>query len=674
MKRFLMLLTALFVSATVALAVPSHMNYQGQLFLNGSPASGPVSITFRLYDAAVGGNLLWTETDNVTVNQGLFSTILGDNTPIPYLPFSGQTLWLEMEINGTPLSPRTQFVSVPYAYRSQRADTSDVALSGTTGNELWSTDGTNVWRPSGGVGINTVPQVPLHLLFRSPIDANTAARFEFAGAGASDFELIRASSENGQTPRTFRIRGGNDYDTFTSFEIGTATDHPLRFVTNSAERMRITKDGNVGIGTMAPAARLHLSNTIPIDYGTTAQFDFLGAGGSYVDFIHNSTQNGQTLRKFRITSGNDFASNPSFSLGMATNHDLGLNTNDTERMRITKDGNVGIGTPTPITTLDVIGGLHVTNEVGIGAIPIGGIPLRVAGFVRVDGGPAGSIRMMSNGSFGVIETIDNTPVTIQPSGGNVGIGTTNPTSKLHVAGDISATGTIYGNFSGTISNADLLDGIDGSQFLRNDWPSAMSVNTPGGTNALSVTNNGTGSAIFAETKSNRTVYGAVNGKASVSGGSGIVGEVSSPGLPDDPGTPGNEAGSSVAVYAHSHYAGTSVAGAEFGLLARLESKQEDGCECSLPGAVMGQSLATSGRNAGVIGEVHSPDGFGVISYGKLRVHGDLEMKPSGQFPQPGNIFLSGGGGIILKATNGPKCFRITVDNNGNLDRTEVPCP
>lgn len=80
----------------------------------GQPVSdGAYDFTFALYDAAVGGALLWTEVQQgVAVSGGSFVASLGRVTPLPEAELSGGARWLEVAVRGpgadsfTALSPR----------------------------------------------------------------------------------------------------------------------------------------------------------------------------------------------------------------------------------------------------------------------------------------------------------------------------------------------------------------------------------------------------------------------------------------------------------------------------------------------------------------------------------------------------------------------------------------
>lgn len=129
--RTLILTLVIGLSVAVALdntglcAVPPLVNYQGQLRDDlGDPVDGVVSMTFAIYDAPSGGNVLWTETQpSVTVDDGLFNVLLGGVTPVPDSIFSGIACYLGIAVAGDPeLEPRARLVSVPYAFRVASVD------------------------------------------------------------------------------------------------------------------------------------------------------------------------------------------------------------------------------------------------------------------------------------------------------------------------------------------------------------------------------------------------------------------------------------------------------------------------------------------------------------------------------------------------------------------------
>ena len=231
-------------------------------------------------------------------------------------------------------------------------------------------------------------------IFSSNITYNSASGYVYDknGYGAS-VRLSGGSTNNGDI----------FFNTFTSGTAGaTATE---------LNRMTILNGGNVGIGTTSPAALLHLATS--------------SGNGSAMRFESTST-NG---RIYGI--GSNFATgNGEFAI-----YDYTANA---ERMRITSSGNVGIGTTSPTAKLSITGGSTSTSISNVAttltsvfntanpAISLG------IGYVSSD---IPMIQSFNNSS----NTQSN--LTINPFGGNVGIGTTSPSEKLVVGGSSGAVST-----------------------------------------------------------------------------------------------------------------------------------------------------------------------------------------------------------------------------------------
>ena len=131
-----LVLTLLLLAAAYAVAapgpqyatVPQLMNYQGVLT---DPVTGELvpdgdyEMTFSLYDVATGGTSLWSETQTVTVADGLFSVLLGSVQPLALEDFTGTT-YLGVQVGADPeMTPRQQVVSVAYALHAQQAVNAD---------------------------------------------------------------------------------------------------------------------------------------------------------------------------------------------------------------------------------------------------------------------------------------------------------------------------------------------------------------------------------------------------------------------------------------------------------------------------------------------------------------------------------------------------------------------
>jgi hypothetical protein len=89
-------------------------------------------------------------------------------------------------------------------------------------------------------------------------------------------------------------------------------------------------------------------------------------------------------------------------------------------------GNVGVGTTNPLSKMTVYGTSTAAPSSGDGIFKIDGTATNALVFGTLTGSPFAGY--MQSGGSGVY------PLSLNPNGGNVGIGTVNPTSKLHIEG------------------------------------------------------------------------------------------------------------------------------------------------------------------------------------------------------------------------------------------------
>jgi hypothetical protein len=183
--------------------------------------------------------------------------------------------------------------------------------------------------------------------------------FGSTDAGATRFGLAR--------PALGELSGNG----FHTMVVGTLDASPLVLGTNNAERVRITSDGDVGIGVVAPSAKLHVSDvggaTIrvePSDNTSASTGQFLAAangGDNNVYMIAHDTT--RTLARSGVTLGGwteilaNGANNAGLLINTAGNDPIVFGTNNAEEMRIAGDGKVGIGTSAPKTILHVYDGI-----------------------------------------------------------------------------------------------------------------------------------------------------------------------------------------------------------------------------------------------------------------------------------------------------------------------------
>ncbi len=129
MKTITLLLAFVVTCGLAHAQLPRTMNYQGVLTnASGTPINSPpaVTMTFSLFATPTAGTSLWTESQSVTVIDGLFNVVLGTGTltagtALGTQPFSG-LYYLEITANGETLAPRSALSASPYAFRALTAE------------------------------------------------------------------------------------------------------------------------------------------------------------------------------------------------------------------------------------------------------------------------------------------------------------------------------------------------------------------------------------------------------------------------------------------------------------------------------------------------------------------------------------------------------------------------
>jgi hypothetical protein len=281
---------------------------------NGSnTAIGAVSMRFNTGgtgNTAIGeGSQFSLTTGNYNASLGQSS--LGGNTNgsnnVAIGWYAGDTLGDGVTANSTP--DNSVYIGST-AYASQSNGQNEIVIgSGAVGNGSNSvTLGSSAITKTilrGDVGIGTVlPSYPLEV--------------------ASTSSLSIAYQRTGVAAKKWGFQSDNDSTYWSN-------------ITDSVLALTVRNTGDIGIGVTLPLARLHVV-------------------GTSLTEIRNT----QGASSFKIVTGTGFS-----TIGTLTNDPLVIVTNDTERIRITNGGDVGIGTNSPQSRLQIFGGSLATSGNGM---------------------------------------------------------------------------------------------------------------------------------------------------------------------------------------------------------------------------------------------------------------------------------------------------------------------
>lgn len=304
--------------------------------------------------------------------------------------------------------------------------------------------------------------------------------------------------------------------------VSVVSNHPLAFLTNGVERARIDTSGNLGLGVTPSAwnsfpalqttgnyalCALGYSNNmyyqtgykyISTDFATryeqgSGQHRWFNAPSGTLNTTITFTQamtldasgnlmvggtsplvtaagrgnitiNGSasSILNFgigNVSAGYIFQTSSDFTVWNAVAGSMVFGTSNLERMRLDSTGNLGIGTTTPGTKLEIFNGSgsspNLSGTSGNFAITQPGLltSLQMGGY---------AIAPYSLWMQGQNKSGSSFPLVLNPLGGNVGIGLDAPTTKLDVNGSIRCLALGIGGSPSAGQNLYLVQGITGN--------------------------------------------------------------------------------------------------------------------------------------------------------------------------------------------------------------------
>ena len=280
--------------------------------------------------------ILAPTTSMLVYNTATAGTSPNNVTP-GYYYWTG-TAWTRIN-NGTPSADKTddEWVNNPASTRVELGKKADGTTARDAGTEF-------VVNDNGRVGIGTTDP------WRKLQIAQNVGSNEGLSITTSDY--VHGTTGTALIFRSSAISGNTDYELRVNQSGG---------VTSGGNLLINPSGGNVGINTTTPTTKLHIDN------GTTAGAIRIVDGTQGAGKVLTSDANGvgtwqaaSAAAAWALTGNAGTVASTNF-IGTTDAIDFVTRTNNTERMRVTSTGNVGIGTTTPRGKLEVSGSVYSSN-------------------------------------------------------------------------------------------------------------------------------------------------------------------------------------------------------------------------------------------------------------------------------------------------------------------------